>query len=166
MQKKASGLSVGGMVVGIISLLFSFVPCIGMLGGVLAVVGLVLSIIGYRADKKSGGPTAMGIVGMVLSGIAIAVAFAWGALIAKAGNDMNEPFEVESCDEILVEMDKAVKQMNAIKAKSEDADMGDLSSVIKTTTRIAKIRSTANEMECNQDSTFKAKMDLLSREID
>ena len=164
MQNSTNGLSIGGMVIGIISLLFSFIPCIGMLGGILALVGFILSLIGYRSAKDSGGPTSMGVAGMVLSGIAILVALAWGTLIAKAGS--GEPFEASTCEEVLEEMDKAVKEMNAISAKGDDADVSDLTSVLKTTTLLVKIKSKASELKCEQDSTFKAKMDILNKEME
>jgi len=161
MEKKTNGLSIGGMIVGIISLLISFIPCIGMLGGVLGLVGLILSLIGYKSAKDSGEPTTMGIIGMVVSVLAILVAIAWGTFLAKAGKNIAEPLNVETCDEVLEEMEKSVKLMSDIKDKGDDAGMGDISTILNATTRIAKIQSTANEMECNQDSTFKAKMDAL-----
>ena len=51
MENKTNGLSIGGMVVGILSLLIYFIPCIGILGGLIGGVGLILSIIGYRSAK-------------------------------------------------------------------------------------------------------------------
>lgn len=164
MQNRTNGVSVGGMVIGIVSLLLSFIPCVGILGGALAVVGLILSLIGYRSAKDQGGPTTMGIVGMVLSAIAIIVAIAWGTLIAKASSDISEPLNVESCDELLEEMEKETKQMNDIKELGEDADLSVLSTVMKSTQRIIKIQNTAREMECDQDSTFKAKMAALTEQ--
>lgn len=163
MENKTNGLSIGGMVVGIIALLVSFVPCIGMLGGVLALVGLILSLIGYRSAKDANGPTTMAIVGMVLSVLAIIAALAWGALIAKASGDIAEPLNVETCDELLVEMEKAAKEMKGFEDKGDDTGFGDISKIMKTTTRIARIQSTAVEMECNQDSTFKVKMEALTQ---
>lgn len=166
MENKTNGLSIGGMVVGIIALLVSFIPCIGMFGGILALVGLILSFIGFRSAKDSGGPTTMAIVGMVLSGLALIVAIAWGALIAKAGSDISEPLNVETCDEVLAEMEKTVKKVKSISDKGDDAGIGDFSTIMNATTRIAKIQSTAKTMECDQDSTFQAKMDALANQID
>lgn len=166
MENKTNGLSIGGLVVGIIALLLSFVPCIGMFGGILALVGLILSFIGFRSAKDAGGPTTMAIIGMVLSGLAIIIAVAWGAFIAKAGSDMAEPLNLETCDEVLVEMEKAVKQVNAISEKGDDTGIGDISTIMNATTRIAKIKATAGKMDCNQDPEFEAKMDALTNTMD
>ena len=158
MENRTNGLSIGGMVIGIISLLISFIPCIGVFGGALALVGLILSLIGYRSAKDMGGPTGMGITGMVLSAIAILVALAWGTLMAKAGGD-EEPLNVETCDEVLEEMEKTVKQINSVQNKEEEeAGLGDLTAVINATSRIIKIKAAATELGCDQDSTFNAKM--------
>lgn len=165
MENKTNGLSIGGMIVGIMALLLSFIPCIGMLGGILGLVGLILSLIGYKSAQDSGGPTTMGIVGMVLSVLAIVVAIAWGTLIAKAGKDISEPLNVETCDQVLEEMEKSVKQMKEIEDKGDDAGMGDISTVMQAATRLAKIQKTASDMECNQDSTFQAKMDALEAQM-
>lgn len=166
MENKTNGLSIGGMVVGIVSLLLSFIPCIGIFGGILALVGLVLSIIGYRSAKDYGGPTTMAIVGMVVSGLAILIALAWGTFIAKAGNSVATPLEVETCDEVLAEMEKTVKQMETIEEKGDDAGFGDISTIVNATTRMVSIQKAAEDMGCNEDPEFKAKMDELVKKVD
>lgn len=166
MENKTNGLSIGGMVVGIISLLVSFIPCIGVFGGLLAVVGLILSIIGYRSAKDTGGPTTMAIVGMVLSALAIVIALAWGTFIAKASNNATTPLEVETCEEVLAEMEKTVGEMKVVQDKGDDAGFGDLSVIINSTTRLIAIQKAAEEMSCNDDPEFKAKMDELSEKIE
>lgn len=164
-NNRTNGLSTGGMVVGIIALLVSFIPCIGVFGGVLAIVGLILSLIGYRSAKDTGGPTGIGITGMVLSGIAIVVAVAWGAFLNKARTNIAEPLNIETCDEALVQMEEAMSQITGIKEKGEDTGIGDVSILMKATTQLVKIRSKASEMECSQDSTFKARMDALEEQM-
>ena len=113
MENKTNGLSIGGMVVGIVALILSIIPCTMLFGGILAIVGLILSFIGYKSAKDVGGPTTMAIIGMVLSGLALIVAIAWGTLFAKASGDIAEPLNVETCDEVLVEMEKTVKELKA-----------------------------------------------------
>ncbi len=166
MENKTNGLSIGGMVVGIISLLVSFIPCIGVFGGLLALVGLILSIIGYRSAKDSGGPTTMAIVGIVLSALAIIIALAWGTFMAKAGSNATTPIEAETCEEVLAEMEKTVKELKAVQDKGEDTGFGDISTLINSTTRMVAIQSAAEEMSCNDDPEFKAKMEELSNQID
>ena len=166
MENKTNGLSIGGMVVGIISLLISFIPCIGIIGGLLAVVGLVLSIIGYRSAKDSGGPTTMAIVGMVLSSIAIIIALAWGSVMAKFSNNATTPLEVETCDEVLAEMEKTIKDLKSIEEKGDDAGFGDISTAINATSRLVAIQKAAAELNCNDNPEFKAKMDDLEESME
>jgi len=166
MQQKTNGLSIGGMVIGIVSLLLSFIPCIGVFGGVIAIVGLILSLIGYRSAKDVGGPTGIGMTGMVLSGLAIIVAIAWGAFLNKARNEISEPLNIETCDQALEEMEVVVNQMASIKEKGEETGLGDISTLMKATTKVIKIKAKASELECNQDSTFKARMDELGEQMD
>ena len=168
MENKTNGLSIGGMVVGIIAIILAIIPCTMIFGGVLGLVGLILSIIGYRSAKDSGGPTTMGMAGIILSALAIIVAVAWGAIFAKAGSNIAnaEPLNVETCDEVLEEMRKTVKEMNVLEEKGDDVDFGDISSLMKATTRFASIQSAVVEMSCNDDPEFKAKMEALEESME
>ena len=165
MENKTNGLSIGGMVVGILSLLISFIPCIGILGGLIGGVGLILSIIGYRSAKDSGGPTTMAIVGIVLSALAIIIALAWGTFMSRASNNATTPLEIETCEEVLAEMKKTTSEMKVLQDKGDDAGLGDLSVIINSTTKLIAIQKAAEEMSCNNDTEFKAKMDEFAREI-
>ena len=165
MENKTNGLSIGGMVVGILSLLISFIPCIGILGGLIGGVGLILSIIGYRSAKDSGDPTTMAIVGIVLSALAIIIALAWGTFMSRASNNATTPLEIETCEEVLAEMKKTTSEMKVLQDKGDDAGLGDLSVIINSTTKLIAIQKAAEEMSCNNDPEFKAKMDEFAREI-
>ncbi|HCV51108.1 MAG TPA: hypothetical protein DGP89_07155 [Saprospirales bacterium] len=166
MENKTNGLSIGGMVVGILSLLISFIPCIGVLGGLIGVVGLILSIIGYRSAKDSGGPTTIAIVGIVLSALAIIIALAWGTFMSRASNNATTPLEIETCEEVLAEMKKTTSEMKVLQDKGDDAGFGDLSLIINSTTKLISIQKAAEEMSCNNDPEFKAKMDEFAKEIE
>lgn len=166
MENKTNGLSIGGLVVGIIGLLISFIPCIGVFGGLLALVGLILSFIGYRSAKDAGGPTTMAIIGMVLSGLAICIAIAWGTFMANASKNATTPLDVETCEEVLAEMEKTVGQMKVIQDKGDDAGFSDFSTILNSTTRMIAIQKAAEEMSCNDDPEFKAKMDELAEGIE
>ena len=165
MENKTNGLSIGGMVVGILSLLISFIPCIGILGGLIGGVGLILSIIGYRSAKDSGGPTTMAIVGIVLSALAIIIALACVTFMSRASNNATTPLEIETCEEVLAEMKKTTSEMKVLQDKGDDAGLGDLSVIINSTTKLIAIQKAAEEMSCNNDPEFKAKMDEFAREI-
>lgn len=61
------GCAIAGMIVGIVSLVFS---CSGIIGLIAGVVGLILSIAGLKSDKRG-----MAVAGVICSSIALALAF-------------------------------------------------------------------------------------------
>ncbi len=67
---RRNGVAVAGMILGIVALVFCWVPYLGL---ILAVLGLVLSLVGVC--KKNTAGKGKGIVGTVLAGIALMVAF-------------------------------------------------------------------------------------------
>src|SRR5688572_25826262 len=71
------GLGTAGLVVGIIALLFSFIPCLGLWAIVPAIVGIILSAIGRKQAKRANAPTGMATGGLVCSIIAGAIAIYW-----------------------------------------------------------------------------------------
>ena len=63
------GMSIAGMVLGIIGLVFAlFLPYVGIF---VAIVGLILSILGRKKSKDAGFPSGMALAGIICSCIAI-----------------------------------------------------------------------------------------------
>jgi ABC-type Fe3+ transport system permease subunit len=76
-QNDGKGLGIAGLVVGIIAVLFSFIPCLGAWAIVPAIVGIVLSAISMRQANKAGMPKGTATGGLVCSIIAAAIAIYW-----------------------------------------------------------------------------------------
>ncbi len=171
MSQQTNTLSIIGMILGIIGIVLCIIPCTMILGIVLAIAGLVLSIIGYKKAKDADAPTTIGLIGMIASGLALVIGLAWGVLLAKGVSDIAdmEDFEnivYESCDDILADMEKELSEMKSIEAKGDDAGLGDISRVLKTTRKLIFINQKAEEMGCNDDAEFKKKMDELEAAVD
>ena len=66
-EEPGSGQAVAGMVLGIISVVFAFIPCMGLISVVTGVIGLVMGIMGRKAVSRHG----MAVAGIVLSSIGI-----------------------------------------------------------------------------------------------
>lgn len=89
-NSKANGLGIASLVLGILGLLLSWVPCVGFFGAALAGVGLVLGIVGLILAKND---AAMGkgsaIAGTILSAVAlllwVLVTLVLGGLLAAGG---------------------------------------------------------------------------------
>ncbi|WP_010232959.1 DUF4190 domain-containing protein [Clostridium arbusti] len=93
---KNDNFSVASMILGIISVVFDFIPGINFLGIILAVLAIVFAVIGKNKIKNSNGElngTGMATAGLVLGIISVAlfVLFlaACGALIGAAASSTN-----------------------------------------------------------------------------
>ncbi len=85
MQQSSRGICIAGMVVGIVSIIFTFIGgFLTWIGLVAAIVGLVLSIIGMKKSKETGEPRGMAIAGLVTSIVALAIWVIVFACVAAA----------------------------------------------------------------------------------
>ena len=94
MEKKSNGLSVGGLVLGIISLVMAVFGALflGIFGYIIAIltgiVGIILSVMGKK-KQPSGAATAgfvLSLIGLILGALFfLACAICAGALFAAAG---------------------------------------------------------------------------------
>lgn len=70
------GLGVAGLVIGIVAIILSFVPCIGMWAIVPGIVGIILSAISMK-QAGPGGSKGMAIGGLITSVVAVLIACYW-----------------------------------------------------------------------------------------
>ena len=84
------GLSVAGFIVSLVSLLLNFVTF-----GVMAIVGLVLSIVGYAKTRRAGRPSGLGLAGIVISAISMVVTFAFFIFAVFSGIQL-----IQKCGEL------------------------------------------------------------------
>ena len=68
-SSKGKGLGIAGMVIGIVALIWAMIPLLGAGAWWLAVVGLVLSIVGFVMAKNGNNPNK----GMMMTGIILGV---------------------------------------------------------------------------------------------
>ncbi|SEO85648.1 DUF4190 domain-containing protein [Amycolatopsis saalfeldensis] len=83
-----NGLGTAGFVTGLIGLVFSPIPFIGVIAWPLVIVGLSLSIIGF-ARANHGGATNKGLAlaGIIVSALGLVVCIIWVAAFGKAVSD-------------------------------------------------------------------------------
>lgn len=78
----SNGLPIGSLVVGILAIVTSIIPFVGIIAWVLAPIGLVL---GFMARGKPGGQ-GLAIAGIATSAIALVICILWvvglGAMVA------------------------------------------------------------------------------------
>ena len=84
-------MGVAALVLGIVSIIISFIPFCSVIVFIPAVVGLILGIVDTVKKSKNKEPKGMSIAGLVLSAIAIVVIILpWFAVGAAAGTTANE----------------------------------------------------------------------------
>jgi hypothetical protein len=89
-----NGLGTAGFVLGLLGLVFSFIPVVGVVAWPLVVVGLCLGVLGVvrvvrgQADNKG-----LAVTGVVLSAIGLAVCVAWVALFGRAASDADNALD-------------------------------------------------------------------------
>lgn len=98
-------MGVASLVLGIVGLILSFIPCVGWIALALTIPGVILGAIGISAAKKSGQGKGISVAGLVCSLLATIFAVVWMLLIAGATSAT-----ASAIDEIAKEVEKAEKR--------------------------------------------------------
>ena len=69
-----TAFSIAGFVIGVLSLVFSFIPCIGMYSAIPGFIGLVLSVIAFVKAKQGNSPKGLAIAAVVICLFAVIIA--------------------------------------------------------------------------------------------
>ncbi len=101
-------MGVASLVLGIVGLVFSFIPCLGLYGIFLTVPGLVLGAVGVAKASKSGAPKGLAIAGLVCSIIGSAFAGYQWYVLNKAKDAVIDVSKIVS--EGAAALDKAGKE--------------------------------------------------------
>ena len=91
-------MGVASLVLGILSILICWIPCVNYLAFVPAVIGVILGIVDTVKKSKSGEKKGMAIAGLILSAVAVVIIFLWTVIFGAAvstvdGNELNSVFE-------------------------------------------------------------------------
>jgi len=77
-------MGIAALVIGIIAVVFGFIPFCGYFALLPAIVGLILGIIDVKNKSKAQQPKGKGMAGVVLNAVAIIVILLW-TLVIGAG---------------------------------------------------------------------------------
>lgn len=124
-------MAVASLVLGIVGLVISFIPCLGSYGLLLTLPGIVLGAIGLSSAAKKNAPKGLAIAGLVCSIIGSVIAGYQCYVLNKAtdaatdfANKLNESMnqaskEAENAKKAAMEIDKmaeeAQKAIDALK---------------------------------------------------
>ncbi len=110
-SKAGKGLGIAGMVLGIVAVLFSFIPCLGFWAIVPGLLGIVLSIVSLVQANKAGAAKGMAIAGLVCSIIGCCIAGFWGYQLSKV-NDISKEIQESGLMDSLNNIGDKLKDMN------------------------------------------------------
>lgn len=79
-QVQSNGMAVASLVLGILSILFVWIPFVGLVSWILAPIGLVLGLVALGKPVGRG----MAIAGSICSGIGLLGCIGWVVLIGAA----------------------------------------------------------------------------------
>ncbi|WP_410644260.1 DUF4190 domain-containing protein [Amycolatopsis sp. lyj-346] len=83
-----NGLGTAGFVLGLVGLIFAFIPIIGVIAWPLVILGLIFGIVGtLRANRGQASNKGLAIAAVVLSAIGLVICVLWTAAFGKAVND-------------------------------------------------------------------------------
>ena len=89
--KPSNGLGLTGFIVGLVGLLLSFIPLIGVVAWPLVILGIIFSAIGIsKAAKGRATNKGLAITGLVLSVVGLVVCILWAAVWKKAADEVNQ----------------------------------------------------------------------------
>jgi len=83
-------MGVASLVLGIVGLVFSFIPCLGSWGIFLTVPGVILGAVGLASAAKKNAPKGLAIAGLVCSIIGSAIAGYQWYVLHKASDAITE----------------------------------------------------------------------------
>ena len=77
-QPATNGMAVASLVLGIVGLVFSFIPIIGLIAWPLVILGIVFGGVGLsKANEVPGAPKGMAVAGLTCSIVGLVICFIW-----------------------------------------------------------------------------------------
>jgi len=133
----AHSLGIGSMVLGVVALLFSFIPCIGAFSMPLSGLGLLLGITGgVVALCRSGRGIGFPIAGSAINGMAFVIALFWLGLASATHKAFIQPIKEENATNQRIEEGNKSSGVqsaseNPAPPKNEDAAWADARKLVR-----------------------------------
>lgn len=84
-QPQNNGMGVAGFACGLVGLVFSFIPFIGLISWPLVIIGVVLSGIGVNyANQGRANNKGLAVAGLVVSLVGLAICILWAVAVGSA----------------------------------------------------------------------------------
>lgn len=90
-----NGLGVAGFVTGLVGLVFSPIPFVGVVAWPLVIIGLVLSLVGFnRVRKGEATNKGLSISGIAVSAVGLVICILWVVGFGAAVDEANDPVSI------------------------------------------------------------------------
>jgi len=124
----SSALAIVGLVLGILALILSFIPCIGVYAIVPGSIGIVLAAIAFSKNSKANEPKGLSLAGLIISILATVIAIVWYIAIYSAADNLKDfSNDLQKASEQLQEtadqMDEAEEVIDDTMEESATEDM-------------------------------------------
>ncbi len=112
------GLGIAGLVLGIIALIISFIPCLGMWAIIPGIIAIVFSAIAFSQANKANASKGLVIAALIISITGTAIA-GWQmymlrnapSQIEKLGKELQKVIEEELDDDNLKDLEEALEEL-------------------------------------------------------
>ncbi len=150
------GMGVAALIMGIISIVVAFIPCLGLLAFFTGIVAIVLGAIGISQASRAKAPTGLAIGGLVTGALALLISIA--QIVFFAGFSKNFDVIGDRLEEVFEDVEKDIR---------EDFETGDFKITIQDGEEKIEIEGSAKRkdlrdkleklegVELEQDTTAK-----------
>ena len=154
--KVDNSLGIIGLVVGLLGLFLSMIPCAGVFGFIPAIIGLILGLVAFTKAKDNGDPKTISYIALASSILAIAISVYWFVTMKNFADDITTHSESHitstNCDSIKMEIKKGEALIAEFEEKIENGEdtgiIGKIATMSKTVIRVEKLNERAIELDC------------------
>lgn len=94
LTQPSNGMGTAGFVLGLIGLVFSPIPIIGVIAWPLVILGLIFSLVGFsKARKGRATNKGLALAGVVCSAVGLVICIVWLAAFGEAANQASKELE-------------------------------------------------------------------------
>jgi len=120
--KPSNGLGTAGFVLGLIGLVLSFIPLIGIVAWPLVILGIIFSAVGIsKAAKGRATNKGLAIAGLAVSLVGLVICILWAAVWKSAADEVNEEANREAV--IVYEITGDAQNVDVTYSTFSDADV-------------------------------------------
>lgn len=114
------GLGIAGLVLGIVAVVFSFVPCLGAYAFFPGIIAIVLSAISMSQANKANAPKGLAIAGLVCSIVGTSIAAWQWYTLNKAASAIKEGIESIDTAKLRQSIESIGNEMKEVIEKSKE----------------------------------------------